>query len=326
METPTVQRVIQDWEREFGEDRCRLIVDQPRRIVPPSNAFANPYYWWAMATITNNTDHGTDAGFVAGGVLSVLREHDSPTYFVGKDVVCALAQTDFGNAPMSKIEWAHDGILFMLPVCDELKYTGVTRVGEPAEDGTFTTVEATMHPIGVGIAKVWSSAEKEDGIAVFVVDNFGGCEWTMMPSRDTWQEAVDELTRRDAENRRLPRKPWQSNLVESEKASLLRNCELVFKILCLWNSVRTDGQSDIVKTGGHLIRKGSSHRSGKKASDLWAGLVVSLTKNGGECDTLEDGCGVRRHWRRGHFRQQVCGAGRLLRKSLWIRPHLVGAL
>lgn len=34
---------------------------------------------------------------------------------------------------------------------------------------------------------------------------------------------------------------------------------------------------------------------------------------------------VSAHWRRGHWRNQVHGPGRLLRKLIWVMPSLIGA-
>lgn len=322
---PSIQDVVKRMERNFGADRLREVIEEPRRILPP-NGFVNPWNWWVMATSTKLSDRDTDAGYVARGVIEVLKAHESPTYFVGRDVVEAMERTDFGNAPMRDIKWGHDGILFMLPNCEELHYDSVSRV--IAEDGSERVIAHRARPIGVAIANTWSVAENAPGVAILTVDNVGAVSWSFMPYRDTWQEAVDYICERDLTSPTPTRLPWQHALVDSERKALLKNCSLVFKILCLWNSERSDGSPEILRTGGTMIRRGNPRRTDKKAHDLWSGLLVNL--NGAlvhesDGDGAEDGK-VRRHWRRGHFRNQPHGVGRALRRSVWIRPYMAGSL
>jgi len=56
---------------------------------------------------------------------------------------------------------------------------------------------------------------------------------------------------------------------------------------------------------------------------------ITVTHTGAENDTPQAHYGnalnssVRSHWRRGHFRQQAFGKGRINRKTLWIKPMLI---
>lgn len=322
---PSIGQVVRKWEDHIGVDRLREFVKQPRRIVPP-NGFNNPWHWWVMAAVTKATDKETDAGYVAQGVINRLNEHDSPTYFVGRDVVEAMERTDFGNAPMRDIKWPHEGILFMLPDCEELKYETVSELNR---DGEPVVVRSISRPVGIAIANVWSYPEDEPGIAILVVDALGACSWSFMPYRDTWQEAIDYIRVRDSLPPVSPRKPWQTALAETEREALFKNASLVFKVMCLWNSERRDGLSEMLQTGGGMIRKGDAKRTGNKAYDLWSGLCLSLNgalSHDPDCHGEDFESKVRRHWRRGHFRNQPHGPGRAMRKSVWIRPYMAGSL
>lgn len=319
----TLDDIVRDREEMFGADDLRDGINPPRMIQPPSG-FVDPYKWWVLATETIIRDKDTDAEFVSRGVMQALREHDAPTYFISNEMIDAMERTDFGNAPMRDIEWAHEGMLFMLPDRADSYYEAVMH--DPNTGRAFTT---RVRAVGIGFARVWSEAEKGDGIAVFIVDSAGACSWALIPFMDTWQEAMDYIGKRDMmsdENRK--KYPWQSKLVDVEREALFKNCSLIFKVLCLWNSERSDGSSEVVQDGGRLIRAGNPKRTDRKKRDLWNGILLRLNgsvgSSGGESEPSDPK--MRRHWRRGHFRNQPHGAGRSMRKSIWIRPYMAGTL
>jgi len=315
--------IIRDREEMFGANGLFQIVNPPRMIHPPAG-FVDPYRWWVLATETVVRDRGTDAGFVSRGVIQALREHASPTYFISTELLEAMERTDFGNAPMRDIEWAHPGMLFMLPERANSYY----EVAMP-DISTGRTHSVRVRAVGIGFAKVWSATENSNGIAVFIVDSVGACSWALIPFMDTWQEAVDYIGKNDMmSDEQRARYPWQSKLADLEKGALFTNCSLIFKVMCLWNSERSDGSSEVVRDGGRLIRAGNPKRIDRKKRDLWGGILLRLNEPVSRIisDDKSDERGVRRHWRRGHFRRQPHGAGRTLRKSIWIRPHMAGSL
>ncbi len=320
---PTLDEIVRDREEMFGANQLRDGIRPPRLIQPPSG-FTDPYKWWVMATETVIRDKDTDAEFVSRGVMEALREHDAPTYFVSNEMIDAMERTDFGNAPMRDIQWAHEGMLFMLPDRQDSYYGAVMR--DPNTGSAFTT---KVRAVGIGFARVWSEVEKSDGIAVFIVDSAGACSWALIPFMDTWQEAMDYIGKRDMVDDETRRKyPWQSKLAEVEREALFKNCSLIFKVLCLWNSERSDGSSEIAQHGGRIIRAGNPRRTDRKRHDLWSGILLRLNESVSESGESGDASDpkLRRHWRRGHFRNQPHGAGRSLRRSIWIRPYMAGSL
>jgi hypothetical protein len=323
---PTLDEIIKDREDIFGADELREGIKPPRLIQPPSG-FVDPYKWWVMATETVIRDKDTDAEFVARGIMGALREHAAPTYFISNEMIDAMEQTDFGNAPMRDIEWSHNGILFMLPERKDSYYEAVMR-----DPNTGQPLTAQVRAVGIGFANVWSSVENSQGIAVFIVDSAGACSWALIPFMDTWQEAMDYISKRDMMTMDIDearqKYPWQSKLVDVERGAMFKNCSLIFKVLCLWNSERSDGSSEIVQRGGTLVRAGNPKRNDRKKHDLWSGIVLGLNETVADLGADGEVCDpkVRRHWRRGHFRNQPHGAGRSLRKSIWIRPYMAGSL
>ena len=323
---PTLDEIIGDREEIFGADELREGINPPRLIQPPSG-FVDPYKWWVMAVETVIRDKGTDAEFVSRGIMDALRQHAAPTYFVSNQMIDAMEQTDFGNAPMRDIEWSHNGILFMLPERKDSYYEAVMR-----DPDTGLPLTAQVRAVGIGFAKVWSAVEKGEGIAVFIVDSAGACSWALIPFMDTWQEAMDYISKRDMISMDIEeaqqRYPWQSKLVDVEREAMFKNCSLIFKVLCLWNSERSDGSSEIIQQGGTLVRAGNPKRTDRKRHDLWSGILLRLDESVSEYGSDGEACDpkVRRHWRRGHFRNQPHGAGRSLRKSIWIRPYMAGSL
>ena len=323
---PTLDEIIRDREEIFGANELREGINPPRLIQPPSG-FVDPYKWWVMAVETVIRDNGTDAEFVSRGIMGALREHAAPTYFISNEMIDAMEQTDFGNAPMRDIEWSHNGILFMLPEREDSYYEAVMR-----DPDTGQPLTAQVRAVGIGFAKVWSSVEKGEGIAVFIVDTAGACSWALIPFMDTWQEAMDYISKRDMMTMDIDearqKYPWQSKLENVERKAMFKNCSLIFKVLCLWNSERSDGSSEIIQQGGMLVRAGNPKRTDRKKHDLWSGILLRLNESvsdvGGEADASDPK--LRRHWRRGHFRNQPHGAGRSLRKSIWIRPYMAGSL
>jgi hypothetical protein len=323
---PTLDEIIRDREEIFGANELREGINPPRLIQPPSG-FVDPYKWWVMAVETVIRDNGTDAEFVSRGIMGALREHAAPTYFISNEMIDAMEQTDFGNAPMRDIEWSHNGILFMLPEREDSYYEAVMR-----DPDTSQPLTAQVRAVGIGFAKVWSSVENGEGIAVFIVDTAGACSWALIPFMDTWQEAMDYISKRDMMTMDIDearqKYPWQSKLENVERKAMFKNCSLIFKVLCLWNSERSDGSSEIIQQGGMLVRAGNPKRTDRKKHDLWSGITLRLNESisevGGEVDASDPK--LRRHWRRGHFRNQPHGAGRSLRKSIWIRPYMAGSL
>jgi hypothetical protein len=53
-------------------------------------------------------------------------------------------------------------------------------------------------------------------------------------------------------------------------------------------------------------------------------IISAVSSQGAEAANGQDGRSVSTHWRRGHFRQQAFGAGRLERRLIWIKPMLIG--
>lgn len=329
IEPPTLDDIVRDREAVFGVNELRDGINPPRMIQPPSG-FVDPYKWWVMATEAVIRDKDTDAEFVARGVMTALRQHDAPTYFVSNEMIDAMERTDFGNAPMRDIQWGHEGMLFMLPDRPDSYYDAVMlRQSFDRDSGTGCPYKTKVRAVAIGFARVYSETEQDDGIAVFIVDSAGACSWALIPFMDTWQQAVDYIDKRDMMSDEARKHyPWQSKLADVEREALFKNCSLVFKVLCLWNSERPDGSSEIIQDGGRLLRAGNPKRKDRKKHDLWNGVVLRL--NGGiGIDTDYDGAAdpkMRRHWRRGHFRNQAHGAGRSLRKSIWIRPYMAGSL
>jgi hypothetical protein len=65
----------------------------------------------------------------------------------------------------------------------------------------------------------------------------------------------------------------------------------------------------------------------KSKSELWTPNIIGrkyATKYDPNAETGTH-ASPRMHWRRGHFRQQACGIGRLEHKIIWIEPMLVNA-
>ncbi len=122
----------------------------------------------------------------------------------------------------------------------------------------------------------------------------------------------------------------------------LAQCEVIqrvalnFGLLMTYYGVRNLGPGDPESHATHL--RNARRRNRDKAErarrlldaeinliEFEQDVVVYDRQDSSRHESESDGSSRRTHWRRGHFRRQVCGHARLSRKLIFIKPILVNA-
>jgi hypothetical protein len=338
---------IIDSLKEFGsvdqaDKQLRVLVGDdwdlsvmPRRIAS-SGDYYNPRHWWAISTMKSmcryTMTHGNLGKLPQFSVFTTeeanrdiemfaithksLHDHDGPTYFVTKDLMEALDRTDVEQTiPMEELKFPHDSMLFVLPI--SARYAEAKGIFGKASSLVMLTVTRVPH-------------EKfEMAYIVTMIDTNGSSAYSLYPCKGTYGEQIAEhgekfLMENPTEfYREMYEQSVNLDALNEDKRQAHMGTRLVWKLLCAMNAA-----NETVTVGGSIVREAREATSRKPARvALWSPLMLDLSQR---IETSDDdsgrGAGVRLHWRRGHFRRQAHGTGRMQRKMVWIKPHKVGSL
>lgn len=294
----------------------------PRRIVPP-NGYPSCKVWWAQwaikMTVIGEPEYSTPERKRDTDMFSYterkLRGTDGPTFFLSNDLIDALDRTDVENTmPMEELRFPHEGMLFVLPTAR--RFAEINGVFGSNSYVTMFTISQTDH---VNFGKSY---------IVTFLDNEGVSSHAHYPCRGTYAEQMSEFGSQfycSTENaleafRREFGIEVNPNQLEADKWQNGMVVRMAWKILCAMNCT-----NDIVRVGGGVCREART-KKGKTRPALWNPIILDLGERIRTEGEDSSGAGVKLHWRRGHFRRQVCGVGRSQRKTMWIKPHKVGSL
>ena len=297
-------------------------VTMPRRIAPP-NGYLSPKHWWGhyglkiaypilMGKEYETPERKRDAEmFKYSG--TVLRKADGPTFFLSDDLIDALDRTDVENSmPMEELEWPHEGILFVLPTARKFaEISGVFAMN------SYITMFSIIRVDHVQYGKSY---------IVTFLDSESVTSHAHYPCHGTYGEQLAEHG--EYFNRDDPAKAFLEefgvevtpNQLEWDKWQNGEVVRLAWKVLCAMNATNA-----VVRIGGGIARE-ARVKKGKSRPALWNPTILDLGERIQTEGESVVGGKVRYHWRRGHFRRQVCGVGRMERKTLWIKPCTVGSI
>ena len=238
----------------------------------------------------------------------------------------------FGRQPDLEFEpgWCVDGAYVRLDESERTLKIMLTSASETrqtkgywagiAEPCYAITIEGSDFDgtVGAGIANSFANRERHLSAKVLTQSSTETTESGMQVGDGTASQAAGELA---LERRRLP---------VAQKA-----VDLLINALCYLTSQPDDFRASYPEnapaplTG---IATGDDRKAAEKArSKLEAlGFRPIHFYIGPSLEMPVSGAGftgghMPRHWRRGHWRQQVHGEGRALRKLIWIRPMLINA-
>jgi len=268
--------------------------------------------------------------------ISKLREHDTPIFWLDRELGEALLYTDIPtDLDLNDIEWPYEGMWFQLPdklilspsgsdVCSLLfakfedGYTPFKNDGyNVALDGSVDAPEGGMIVLTFTAAGPWiippdvASMDKEMvWRSTIPLGPMNAC-FKKLPQEGVWSDA--ELTGEQQ------RQELQEDTAFNE--SML---QFVTKILLYMMS------RDKAVPKPRQIRKQKTNKKGKiLKTPLWApnviGQELKIRDNSKDTDTDTDKRSNRPHWVRGHFRRQPYGKGRKLTKTVMIAPYKTGS-
>jgi len=299
----------------------------PRRIVPP-NGYPSPKMWWAQWAMKisyptlvgrsfaqyDSPERKRDTDMFSY-TEQKLRATDGPTFFLSNELIDALDRTDVENAmPMEELRFPHEAMLFVLPT--SRRFAEINGVFGSNSYITMFTISQMDH-VKYGKSYI-----------VTFLDCEGVTSHAHYPCQGTYESQMSEFGKDfycstndafeafkrefgvEVSPSQLEADKWQNGMV----------VRMAWKILCAMNCT-----NDIVRVGGGVCREART-KKGKTRPALWNPIILDLGERIHTEGEDSSGAGVRLHWRRGHFRRQVCGVGRSQRKTMWIKPHKVGSL
>jgi hypothetical protein len=264
--------------------------------------------------------------------LKYLIDHKMPTFFIAPALLEAVQRTDFDG----DISWVDMHL--------------------PFEHGVFILPKGGLrHPTDGEVSMiVWSRVQPIDypppvaGIPTTTVDHVGFVILALCPERCVWYDSTLSVNHRPTlrlhnlfyrqPGDELPRRAdktvpgLDADLSEDDEGFIEKLGVIVFGTLMAMNA-----KPELV-SWHRLLRKIVKKESTR---EFWQPNIIGLHykhKVGREIPKMVHGKAVytteqhgthaspRMHWRRGHFRQQAIGKGRMERKTLWIEPVLVAPL
>lgn len=244
--------------------------------------------------------------------LQPMASRKMPLFFVGKNFLEAIKQTEFQD----EIDWIN------MPL--------------PFEEGAMVLpLEGFRHPeLGDLGYIVWSRVAK-DHITPRLSPKFpplttmGGpalhiCSY--YPEHRAWMHTTLEATRNPKTRINnlfcLPSGEIPEGLNENEDRPLTMDDHAAAEkagTIMFGSFLAIAARPDI------LTKEVREYPSVKSKAQFWhpnyIGQFYKTENRGGE----HPHGSPRLHWRRGHFRNQVCGVGRAARKIIWLEPCLVAA-
>jgi len=297
----------------------------PRRIIPP-NGYPSPRNWWAESTVkAMSVYYDTEQKFITeerqrdvqmfATTHTKLVELQGPTYFVSDALIDALERTDVEQTiPMEELNFPHDAMLFVLPTAR--RFAEVQGILDHPSYITMFTIARAEH------------AKFGHSYIVTMIDSDGMSCYSHYPCSGTYGDQLKQYGENfilsnpiEFYRNELGKEVTEEKLAE-DKRQIGETVRLAWKLLCAMNA-----PNEIVRVGGGILRDAREKRGRKGARrTMWSPIMLDLAEKVQGGDGESTGAGVRLHWRRGHFRRQVCGEGRAQRKMIWIKPHKVGSL
>ena len=226
--------------------------------------------------------------------LEVLERYDTPTFFPAVDFCAAMLQTRLPEELlMSEVKMPYEGLCWVLP-------RGLVA--------TPTDGFAVMVGLAVTGGKMVVFGSSERGIV-----------WSM--GKEIVDMRIGDLVELGDEE------PASSRLVENVPGLDFDREDRTFShrmlALALNMALAMAERKELVRMG-EQVRAGRV-KKGRAVEALWEPNMVGVGYRLGR-EGFEGGNGgnKRMHWRRGHWRNQVHGASRKLRRLVWIEPMLVG--
>lgn len=285
--------------------------------------------------------HGNKAVYMQA---CMLQKQDVPTYFITRDLLFALAQTDLpDDYDLNQFSMRWPAVLFMLPrdfnkdkAGDDYPYLLLSHQKD-AEQFQLKLPSGRHCPsvtvVKGGIMVSTSSYVNKDGLAI------GSYNYTVIPSI---QNLLGEALKADeSDNNRKDREDWERRqkerpLTEKEvdvfKTMPMSELEHDFSKACLKLALKIvlfmDSKKDLVEMG---TPKKIFHGRDQRTDIWWPNIVGKSYKiryvydHSGEDVPEHEKRNVRFHWRRGHMRRQRYGEGRAMVKTILIEGLFVGS-
>lgn len=245
-------------------------------------------------------------------IMGTLAPLSVPTYFVGKDCIHALINTDLPkDFSLKEMPWPMDALVFVIP-------EGVLT----SPEGSITTIvvgrlTAQDYSIPISWDNVFlDTALKTEGVKHFE-ESVAVLGLTDAGKVYTWQAPLNDQSIHDA----------AIVCATGAQIGMEEGLDSNEQIFVTSNLPRTTFQLILAMLAApELIEKESCERpakvkKGKTIDALWTpnffGRAYRRHEGHGE------GISPRMHWRRGHFRHQRYGPGFASIRVLWIRPVLV---
>jgi hypothetical protein len=322
--------------REFVSDDWEDHVI-PRKIAVP-NGYHSPRHWWAQSAlkayshyqVKNNPSLFEQSAANAramplsheewereynmfAATTSQLLASDAPTYFVTDALITALERTDVEDSiPMEELKFPHEGMMFVLP--SSRRYAEVQGVGYKSSYIVMLTIARVDHErYGKSYIVTMLDHNGVTAYAHYPVEGTYGNQMAKYGSDFIIDDPIKMYLEEMAEDVKVEQ-------IDADRRQVNTVTRLAWKLLCAMNAA-----NETVVTGGGIMRE-AREKKGKTRPALWSPIMLDLSERLSSDGDESQGVGVRLHWRRGHFRRQVCGVGRTERRLLWIKPHKVGSL
>lgn len=265
----------------------------------------------------DDENNALNDGSTIAGMFALMQSCRCPTYFVSPELSDAMVRTAPPESMLfEEIKWPFPAIQFVLNRQWSIQHFGhhitTLLVGRPQQG---STLEVMCHDTGVPDFKV-TMPKTNIGFLMYHVaapgDQCMGC----CSERFLMDETIESQVACPA--RVVGELKWDAVLA-TRKAIM----QFVVSCLLIMTEVPDLVDQERVIMPGRSTGKGSSKRVIEPTlwEPRWLGKnYVHPHEHGGGHHASPE-----MHWRRGHWRRQAHGKGRLDRRLLWIKPMLINA-
>jgi hypothetical protein len=226
---------------------------------------------------------------------SVLAQYRVPTFYLGEDFYKGIAVSN----PLSKVNWLEEKIpfaagVFLLPKSSHFGWATWCRV----QAGDVVKVPGMWQ---------WPITVKEPSFVLIGGYHDSTFGHVVVSDRGNFDDIIVD----------------ESNYADQSPVSggVAKN-PLAFRNIVLNSLLVMLARPELVEHDGHRVRtmKKGKDPAREEWTPNWLGRTYRIQRADGDGTHASP----RLHWRRGHFRQQPCGAGGKERKTIWLEPVLVG--
>jgi len=292
----TLEHLMQHAPRE------QVMAYYPRRIITPMD-YLNPKYFSALCYRFIHNDHLTGKAPTPQSqqeasdcetFLAVLVEKMMPTYFVAREFLESVDQTDvLESFTFAHLHFPMQGFLLVLP--DHFTTPSISQ-----------NIPFVMVSTFEGMLYIQPFAVADDG------------KFRSVPLILRYKNAQESI---------------QGYLERSEVRQRQENSDeytgdvyifgLVLKLLII---LSTQPHALVDSPDDPPARKERIRKKGSIKDALWNASFIGKRYSTQRVETGNGGgSGMRMHWRRGHLRNQRYGEDRSLVKAVWIKPVLIHA-